>query len=158
MAASRVHASGASAPARSQVRTGLTGHRRVGSTAPASSGPGRPPRRPAPPAPPRPAGLAAAAQSDHPIISPCLAATALICFIFAWDEFFLAVNLTTVNGATVPAYPVGFVQPEGPFLAHLPAAVTILSAAATIACLPVLLAGWGAQDKPVSGLSMGAVK
>jgi sorbitol/mannitol transport system permease protein len=86
-----------------------------------------------------------------PIISPGIAATALICFIFAWNEFFLAVNLTTVNGATVPIYLVGFVQPEGPFLAHL-------SAAATIACLPVLLAGWAAQDKLVRGLSMGAVK
>jgi sorbitol/mannitol transport system permease protein len=86
-----------------------------------------------------------------PIISPGLAATALICFIFAWNEFFLAVNLTTINGATVPIYLVGFVQPEGPFLAHL-------SAAATVACLPVLIAGWAAQDKLVRGLSMGAVK
>jgi sorbitol/mannitol transport system permease protein len=86
-----------------------------------------------------------------PIISPGLAATALICFIFAWNEFFLAVNLTTIRGATVPIYLVGFVQPEGPFLAHL-------SAAATVACLPVLLAGWAAQDKLVRGLSMGAVK
>jgi sorbitol/mannitol transport system permease protein len=86
-----------------------------------------------------------------PVISPGVAATALICFIFAWNEFFLAVNLTTLRGATVPIYLVGFVQPEGPFLAHL-------SAAATVACLPVLLAGWAAQDKLVRGLSMGAVK
>ena len=86
-----------------------------------------------------------------PVISPGLAATALICFIFAWNEFFLAVNLTTIKGATVPIYLVGFVQPEGPFIAHL-------SAAATVACLPVLLAGWAAQDKLVRGLSMGAVK
>ena len=86
-----------------------------------------------------------------PIVRPGLAATALICFIFAWNEFFLAVNLTTLNGATVPIYLVGFVQPEGPFLAHL-------SAAATVACLPVLIAGWAAQDKLVRGLSMGAVK
>jgi sorbitol/mannitol transport system permease protein len=86
-----------------------------------------------------------------PIIRPGLAATALICFIFAWNEFFLAVNLTTIRGATVPIYLVGFVQPEGPFLAHL-------SAAATVACFPVLLAGWAAQDKLVRGLSMGAVK
>ena len=50
----------------------------------------------------------------------------------------------------MPIYLVGFVQPEGPFLAHL-------SAAATVACLPVLLAGWAAQDKLVRGLSMGAV-
>jgi sorbitol/mannitol transport system permease protein len=68
-----------------------------------------------------------------PIISPGVAAAALICFIFAWNEFFLAVNLTTVNGATIPIYLVGFVQPEGPVLAYL-------SAAATIACLPVLIA------------------
>jgi sorbitol/mannitol transport system permease protein len=86
-----------------------------------------------------------------PIVRPGLAATALICFIFAWNEFFLAVNLTTINGATVPIYLVGFVQPEGPFLAHI-------SAAATVACLPVLIAGWAAQDKLVRGLSMGAVK
>jgi sorbitol/mannitol transport system permease protein len=86
-----------------------------------------------------------------PVVRPGLAATALICFIFAWNEFFLAVNLTTINGATVPIFLVGFVQPEGPFLAHI-------SAAATVACLPVLIAGWAAQDKLVRGLSMGAVK
>jgi sorbitol/mannitol transport system permease protein len=86
-----------------------------------------------------------------PIVRPGLSATALICFIFAWNEFFLSVNLTTINGATVPIYLVGFVQPEGPFLAHI-------SAAATIACFPVLVAGWSAQDKLVRGLSMGAVK
>ncbi|MGD0062191.1 MAG: carbohydrate ABC transporter permease [Streptosporangiaceae bacterium] len=86
-----------------------------------------------------------------PIISPGLAAAALICFIFAWNEFFLAVNLTTINAATIPIYLVGFVQPEGPFLAHL-------SAAATIASLPVLIAGWSAQGRLVRGLSMGAVK
>jgi sorbitol/mannitol transport system permease protein len=86
-----------------------------------------------------------------PIVRPGMAATSLICFIFAWNEFFLAVNLTTIDGATVPIYLVGFVQPEGPFLAHI-------SAAATVACLPVLIAGWAAQDKLVRGLSMGAVK
>jgi sorbitol/mannitol transport system permease protein len=86
-----------------------------------------------------------------PIITPGLSATALICFIFAWNEFFLAVNLTTYKGSTVPIYLAGFVQPEGEFIAHL-------SAAAMVACLPVLLAGWAAQDKLVRGLSMGAVK
>jgi sorbitol/mannitol transport system permease protein len=86
-----------------------------------------------------------------PIITPGLAATALICFIFSWNEFFLAVNLTTYKATTVPIYLAGFVQPEGEFVAHL-------SAAAMVACLPVLLAGWAAQDKLVRGLSMGAVK
>jgi sorbitol/mannitol transport system permease protein len=86
-----------------------------------------------------------------PIISPGLAATSLLCFIFAWNEFFLAVFLTTVNAATIPIYLIGFVQPEGPYVATL-------AAAATVASLPVLLAGWAAQDKLVRGLSMGAVK
>lgn len=86
-----------------------------------------------------------------PIVRPGLAATALICFIFAWNEFFLVVNLTSTQAATVPVFLVGFVAPEGQFLAHL-------SAAATIACLPVLIAGWVAQDKLVRGLAMGAVK
>jgi sorbitol/mannitol transport system permease protein len=86
-----------------------------------------------------------------PIARPGFAATSLICFIFAWNEYFLAVNLTTRNAQTVPTALASFVQPEGPFIAHL-------SAAATIACLPVLIAGWFAQDKLVRGLSMGAVK
>jgi sorbitol/mannitol transport system permease protein len=86
-----------------------------------------------------------------PIARPGFAATALICFIFSWNEYFLAVNLTTTNASTVPTALASFVQPEGPFIAHL-------SAAATIACLPVLIAGWIAQDKLVRGLSMGAVK
>jgi polyol transport system permease protein len=86
-----------------------------------------------------------------PVISPGVAATALICFIFAWNEFFLAVNLTTTNAATVPIYLVSYQTGEGQFWAKL-------CAAATLACLPVLVAGWAAQDKLVRGLSMGAVK
>jgi sorbitol/mannitol transport system permease protein len=86
-----------------------------------------------------------------PIVTPGMAATALICFIFAWNEFFLAVNLVTTNAATVPIYLVSFQTGEGQFWA-------LLCAAATLACLPVLLAGWAAQDKLVRGLSMGAVK
>jgi sorbitol/mannitol transport system permease protein len=86
-----------------------------------------------------------------PVISPGVAATSLICFIFSWNEFFLAVNLTTTNAATVPIYLVSFQTGEGQFWAQL-------CAGATLACLPVLIAGWAAQDKLVRGLSMGAVK
>src|SRR6266536_782977 len=86
-----------------------------------------------------------------PLITPGMAATALICFIFAWNEFFLAVNLTTSNAATVPVYLVSFQTGEGQFWAHL-------CAGATLACLPVLIAGWLAQDQLVRGLTMGAVK
>ena len=44
-----------------------------------------------------------------------------------------------------------FVDGRGQFLA-------VLSAAATIAALPVIIAGWVAQKQLVRGLSMGAVK
>jgi sorbitol/mannitol transport system permease protein len=86
-----------------------------------------------------------------PIVSPGLAATALICFIFSWNEFFFAVNLTATRAGTAPIFLVGFISSEGLFLARLCAAATLVS-------LPVVLAGWFAQNKLVRGLSMGAVK
>jgi sorbitol/mannitol transport system permease protein len=68
-----------------------------------------------------------------------------------------------VDAALVPARGAGLpgrvCQPEGWFLAHLSAAATIACRPPpTIACLPVLLAGWAVQDELVRGLSMGAVK
>jgi sorbitol/mannitol transport system permease protein len=86
-----------------------------------------------------------------PITLPGIAATALICFIFSWNEFMFAVNLTATRAATAPVFLVGFITNEGLFLARLCAAATLVS-------LPVLIAGFVAQDKLVRGLSLGAVK
>ncbi|MBF4163516.1 carbohydrate ABC transporter permease [Nocardioides acrostichi] len=86
-----------------------------------------------------------------PMISPGLAATALICFIFSWNEFMFAVNLTATVSSTAPIFLVGFISSQGLFLAKLCAASTLVS-------LPVLIAGFAAQDKLVRGLSLGAVK
>lgn len=86
-----------------------------------------------------------------PLVSPGIAATALICVIFSWNEFFFAVNLTAIQAQTIPVYMVGFITGEGLFWAQL-------SAAATLAALPVILAGWLAQNKLVRGLSFGAIK
>jgi sorbitol/mannitol transport system permease protein len=86
-----------------------------------------------------------------PIVSPGMAATSLICVIFAWNEFFFAVNLTASQSATVPVFLVGFITSEGLYFAKL-------CAAATLAALPVVIAGWVAQNKLVQGLSFGAVK
>lgn len=86
-----------------------------------------------------------------PVAMPGVAATALICFIFSWNEFMFAVNLTGVRAGTAPVFLVGFITSEGLFLAQLCAAATMVS-------LPVLIAGWAAQDKLVRGLSLGAVK
>ncbi|HTF54959.1 MAG TPA: carbohydrate ABC transporter permease [Pseudonocardia sp.] len=86
-----------------------------------------------------------------PVVSPGIAATALICVIFAWNEFFIAVNLTAAQAGTVPVFLVGFITSEGLYFAKL-------CAAATLAALPVVIAGWVAQNKLVQGLSFGAVK
>jgi sorbitol/mannitol transport system permease protein len=90
-------------------------------------------------------------QIVAPIAAPGLAATSLICFIFSWNEFMFAVNLTATRAATSPIFLVGFISSQGLFLAKLCAAATLVS-------LPVLIAGFAAQDKLVRGLSLGAVK
>ena len=92
-----------------------------------------------------------ATQVLFPMIAPGIAATALICVIFAWNEFLLAVTLTAVRAQTVPVYLVSFITSEGAFWARL-------SAAATLAAIPVLLAGWIAQRQLVRGLTLGAIK
>src|SRR5229473_8056774 len=86
-----------------------------------------------------------------PIVTPGLVSTALICVIFAWNELFLAINLTVTNAATMPMYLISSVPQEGLYIAHL-------SAAATVASVPVILVGWIAQRSLVRGLSMGAIK
>ena len=86
-----------------------------------------------------------------PIVSPGIAATGLLCFIFAWNEYFLALNLTRFNAATVPIWVTTNVNNRGQFLAKL-------SAAATVASLPVIIAGWVAQKRLVRGLALGAIK
>ena len=86
-----------------------------------------------------------------PVAAPGLAATSLICFIFSWNEFMFAVNLTAVRASTAPIFLVGFISSQGLFLGKLCAAATLVS-------LPVLIAGFAAQDKLVRGLSLGAVK
>jgi sorbitol/mannitol transport system permease protein len=90
-------------------------------------------------------------QVIRPIAMPGIAATALICFIFSWNEFMFAVNLTATRASTSPVFLVGFISSQGLFLAKLCAAATLVS-------LPVLVAGFAAQDKLVRGLSLGAIK
>ncbi len=86
-----------------------------------------------------------------PIVAPGLAATALLCVIFAWNEYFLAVQLNAVEGSTMPIWVTSNVSTRGNFLAKL-------SAASTIATFPVVLAGWVAQKRMIRGLAMGAIK
>ena len=86
-----------------------------------------------------------------PVVIPGVVSTALICVIFAWNELFLAINLTVTNAATMPMFLISSVPQEGLYIAHL-------SAAATVASVPVIIVGWVAQRSLVRGLSMGAIK
>lgn len=86
-----------------------------------------------------------------PVAAPGIAATALICFIFSWNELLFARVLTGVVAGTAPVHLTTFVTSQGLFLAQLCAASVVVS-------LPVLVAGYAAQDKLVQGLSLGAVK
>jgi sorbitol/mannitol transport system permease protein len=90
-------------------------------------------------------------QVVAPIVLPGIAATSLICFIFSWNELLLARTLTGTVAGTAPVYLTGFVTSQGLFLAQVCAAAFAVS-------LPVLVAGFAAQDKLVQGLSLGAVK
>jgi sorbitol/mannitol transport system permease protein len=86
-----------------------------------------------------------------PIVAPGIAATALLCVIFAWNEFFLAVQLNPADASTVPIWVTSNVSTRGNFLAKL-------SAASSLAVLPVVVAGWLAQKRMIRGLAMGAIK
>jgi polyol transport system permease protein len=86
-----------------------------------------------------------------PIAVPGIAATALLCVIFAWNEYFYAVQLNPAGGSTMPIWVTTNISTRGNFLAQL-------SAASVLATLPVVLAGWLAQKRMIRGLAMGAIK
>jgi sorbitol/mannitol transport system permease protein len=90
-------------------------------------------------------------QVVAPVVMPGIAATSLICFIFSWNELLFARVLTATRAQTAPVFLTGFVTSQGLFLAKVCAAAIVVS-------LPVLIAGFAAQDKLVQGLSLGAVK
>jgi sorbitol/mannitol transport system permease protein len=86
-----------------------------------------------------------------PLSMPGIASTALLSIILCWNEAFWSLNLTTVKAATLTAFTASFSSPEGLFWAKL-------SAASTLAILPILIFGWISQRQFVRGLSFGAVK
>jgi sorbitol/mannitol transport system permease protein len=86
-----------------------------------------------------------------PIAAPGIAATALLCVIFAWNEYFYSLQLNPIGGSTIPMWVTTHVSTRGNFLATL-------SAASVLACIPVVIAGWLAQKRMIRGLAMGAIK
>ena len=87
-----------------------------------------------------------------PLASPGLAATAIFCLIVSWNEFLFALVLTQTDASmTLPVGIAGRVT-------QYEIKWGVMSAAATVALVPILVLALALQKYLVRGLSMGAVK
>jgi sorbitol/mannitol transport system permease protein len=87
----------------------------------------------------------------RPMALPGLSSTGLLLVIFAWNEAFWSLNLTSANAAPLTVFIAGYSSPEGLFWAKL-------SAASLLAVAPIMVLGWLTQKQLVRGLTFGAVK
>ena len=86
-----------------------------------------------------------------PIAKPGLAATMVFSLIMAWNEYFFALILTSVNSKTLPAAITSFQSVQGLLLGQM-------CATGTVVMLPILIFSMFMQKQLVRGLTMGAVK
>src|SRR5579859_5052402 len=87
-----------------------------------------------------------------PIISPGLVASAIFCFLLAWNEFGFALILTyTLKSQTLPIAIAGFTSDRGTLFGAM-------AAAGTVAILPVLAFALFLQRYLVQGITAGSVK
>lgn len=86
-----------------------------------------------------------------PTALPGLAATAILCFVFSWNDFFFALILTRSGAMTAPVAVVNFMNYEGWEWGRI-------AAGGTMVMLPVLLFSLIVRRFLISGLTAGAVK
>lgn len=86
-----------------------------------------------------------------PLLTPGLAATGVLVFVFSWNEFAAALTLTSKRTATVPVAIAKFAQ-------DYEIQYTQMAAATALSALPALLLLLFAQRYIVKGLTLGAVK
>jgi multiple sugar transport system permease protein len=86
-----------------------------------------------------------------PLVMPGIAAAAFISFIFSWNNFLLALVLTSGENKTAPLE----IQSA---MGYLSIDWGMLGAAATVTVLPVILISLAIRNYLVEGLTMGAVK
>jgi len=86
-----------------------------------------------------------------PVAMPGIIATALLVFIFSWNEFPVALALTNNNSGTVPVAIAKFAQENE-------IKYTQMAAASVLSAIPALIALIFGQRFIVSGLTAGAVK
>ena len=86
-----------------------------------------------------------------PLALPAIAASALIMFAFAWNEYLFAVILTIKESATMPVHIAGGVDSRG-------VQFWFVAVRSLIAMVPPVLIALFAQRYIVRGLTLGAVK
>src|SRR5271155_4983593 len=86
-----------------------------------------------------------------PTAAPGLAATAILCFVFSWNDFFFALILTRSEAMTAPVAVVNFMNYEGWEWGRI-------AAGGTMVMLPVLVFSLVVRRFLISGLTAGAVK
>lgn len=86
-----------------------------------------------------------------PLTKPGLVATALICFIFSWSDFFFALILTRTQAVTAPVAIVNFLQYDGWEWSKI-------AASGTLVMLPVVVFALVLRKYLVHGLTAGGVK
>lgn len=86
-----------------------------------------------------------------PLTGPGLAATAVLCFIGAWNDFFFALILTRTHASTAPVAIVGFMQYVGWEWGRM-------AAAGTLVMMPVVLFSIVVRKYLVHGLAAGSIK
>src|SRR5881394_151427 len=86
-----------------------------------------------------------------PLSGPGLAATAILCFLFAWNDFFFALILTRTEAMTAPVAVVNFMNYEGWEWGKI-------AAGGTMVMLPVLIFSMLVRKFLISGMTTGAVK
>lgn len=86
-----------------------------------------------------------------PLARPGIMATAIFTLIQAWNEFFLAFILTSINSATLPMGMTRFLSMNGLLWGPM-------SAASVLIVLPIVIFMIIMQKQLVRGLSLGAVK
>jgi multiple sugar transport system permease protein len=89
-----------------------------------------------------------------PLAAPGVFTTAILVFIFAWNDFLFAISLTSTNAArTVPAALSAF-----PGESQFTQPIGSVAAAAVVVTIPIIIMVLIFQRRIVSGLTAGAVK
>lgn len=86
-----------------------------------------------------------------PMSGPAVVTTAMLCFLYSWNDFFLALTLTRNSAMTAPVEVVNFMNYEGWEWGKIAAGGTLIMA-------PVLLFSLLMRRYLIAGMTAGAVK